>query len=148
MVGVSTKYKSLQLEASNNCASRPILGRVTTVLVVDDERAQRELLWRWLDRWGYSVFTAADAATALAMMAAHPADIMVTGMRMPEHDGLWLIERVSANWPRTAIIMASGVVEIEAMQKAQRLGAVDYVTKPFGKELLHQALERAEKKLA
>ena len=117
-----------------------------TVLVVDDEETQRELLRRWLDLWGYGVFTAGDAATALEMMAAQPADIMVTGVRMPEHDGLWLIERVSANWPNTAIILATGVVEDEVVKKARRLGALDCVTKPFGRELLRQALDRAEQK--
>jgi len=117
-----------------------------TVLVVDDEETQRELQRRWLDSWGYGVFTAGDAATALEMMAAQPADIMVTGVRMPEHDGLWLIERVSANWPNTAIILATGVMEDEVVKQARLLGALDCVTKPFGRELLRQALDRAEQK--
>ena len=118
------------------------------MLVVDDERAQRELLRRWLDSWSYDVRLAADAREALAAMLAQPADILLADIRMPGHDGLWLIERVRAKWPRTAIIVASGVAELEAVKKAQRLGAVDYVTKPFGREVIKQALERAEQTLA
>ncbi len=117
------------------------------VLVVDDEQGVREILRRWLDRWGYDVRVAADAREALEAMLLAPADILLTDIKMPDHDGLWLVERVRAKWPRTAIVMATGVVELEAVKKAQRLGAVDYVTKPFGRELLRQALERAEQKL-
>jgi CheY-like chemotaxis protein len=116
------------------------------VLVVDDEQGVREVLQRWLERWGYQVRVAAHAREALESMLAAPADILLTDIKMPDRDGLWLVERVRAKWPNTPIIVASGVVEMEAVKKAQRLGAVDYVTKPFGRELLHQALQRAEQK--
>ncbi len=118
------------------------------VLVVDDERVQRELLRRWLASWSYDVRIAADAREALEAMLAKPADILLADIKMPGHDGLWLLERVRAKWPRTAIIVASGVVELEAVRKARQLGAVDYVTKPYGRELLWQALDRAERRLA
>jgi FixJ family two-component response regulator len=57
--------------------------------------------------------------------------------------GVWLLERVRAKWPQTKIIMASGVVEMDVVKKSQRLGAIDFVTKPFGREMLRQALDRA-----
>jgi CheY-like chemotaxis protein len=50
---------------------------------------------------------------------------------MPGHDGFWLIERVRTKWPRTAITMAAGVMALDVVQKAQQLGAIDYVTKPL-----------------
>lgn len=113
------------------------------MLVVEDERAQRELLQRWIQPWGFSVRTAVDARAGLEAMLAEPADILLVDIRMPGRDGFWLIERVRAKWPHTAIIVATGVVELLAVRKAQNLGAVDYVTKPFGRELLRQALGRA-----
>lgn len=119
-----------------------------TLLVVDDEGPLRELLRRRLTDWGYRVMVAADAQAALEAMLAQPADIVLADINMPGHDGLWLMERVRAKWPRTAVILVTGVVELEAVKKAQRLGAVDYVTKPFGREMLRQALARAEQKLA
>ena len=113
------------------------------VLVVDDESRVTELLGRWLTRWNYEVNTAASAIEALESMLAQPCDIMLCDIRMPGQDGLWLAERVREKWPRTAIIMASGVMEVDDVMKSRKLGAVDYVTKPFGKELLLQALDRA-----
>ena len=62
---------------------------------------------------------------------------------MPGHDGFWLMAHVRAKWPRTMTIMATGNDDLDVVMKSQRAGAVDYVTKPFGRELLRQALARA-----
>ena len=113
------------------------------VLVVDDEPPVREFLTRWLQGWGYAVKQAGSAAEALEVMFAEPASIMLCDVKMPGHDGLWLAERVRTQWPHTAIIMATSDVEIRTVLKSRTLGAVDYVTKPFGRELLLQALHRA-----
>lgn len=115
-----------------------------TVLVVDDEPRVRELLRRWLEGWGYVVKLAGSATDALEVMLTTPASILVCDIRMSGHDGFWLIDRVRAKWPETAVIMASGVGDLDVVAKARRAGAVDYVTKPFGRELLWQALSRAE----
>jgi two-component system response regulator AtoC len=113
------------------------------VLVVEDESSNRELLRRWLVEWQHDVIVTASATEALEAMLAKPADVMLVDIRMPGHDGFWLIERVRPKWPRTAIIMATGVVEMDAVKKSQQLGAIDYVTKPFGRQLMKQALDRA-----
>jgi len=118
-----------------------------TVLVVDDERSQLDVLGRWLSQFGYPFRLAERAYVALEEMAADPADILLVDLIMPEHDGFWLIERVRTQWPRSVIIVATGVQDLDTVEKAKRLGAVDYVTKPFGRELLHQALVRAEGRL-
>jgi DNA-binding NtrC family response regulator len=118
-----------------------------TVLVVDDERSQLDVLGRWLLQFGYPFRLAERAHVALEEMAADPADILLVDLIMPEHDGFWLIERVRTQWPRSVIIVATGVQDLDTVEKAKRLGAVDYVTKPFGRELLHQALVRAEGRL-
>jgi CheY-like chemotaxis protein len=114
-----------------------------TVLIVDDERGSRDLLRRWLVGWGYGAMTAANATEALEAMLREAPQIMLVDIKMSGHDGFWLIERVRGKWPRTAIVIASDVVEIDALLRAQQLGAVDFVTKPFGRELLHEALDRA-----
>ena len=114
------------------------------VLIVDDEPAVRELLRRWLTRWGYErVRMAADATQALEAMLAEPASIMLVDINMPGHDGFWLIERVRTRWPHTAFIMATGASEMATVTKSRQVGAVDYVLKPFGHSLLQQALDRA-----
>ena len=114
-----------------------------TVLVVDDEPRVRELLRRWLEPWGYDVTEAGTASEALDVMLTEPASIVLLDIRMPGYDGFWLMERVRAKWPRTVIIMATGNDDLAVVMKSQRAGAVDYVTKPFGRELLRQALHRA-----
>ena len=62
---------------------------------------------------------------------------------MPRYDGFWLVERVRAKWPRTAIVMATAVDDLETVLKAKRAGVLDYLTKPLNRELLRQTLSRA-----
>ena len=113
------------------------------VLVVDDEESIRKLLTRWLVAWGYESKEAANATVALELMVADPAAIILCDVMMPVHDGIWLAEQVRARWPQTAVIMASSAQDMETVMRMRKQGAVDYVTKPFGREMLHQALLRA-----
>jgi DNA-binding NtrC family response regulator len=113
------------------------------VLVVDDEDAIRQLLARWLAGWGYEAKQAGNAEDAIAIMAAEPAAILLCDVMMPVHDGIWLAEQVRARWPETAVIMASSAQDMETVMRMRKQGAVDYVTKPFGREMLRQALHRA-----
>jgi CheY-like chemotaxis protein len=117
------------------------------VLVVDDEDAIRQLLARWLAGWGYETKQAGNAEDAIDIMAAEPADIMLCDVLMPVHDGIWLAEQVRGRWPQTAVIMASSAQDMETVMRMRKQGAVDYVTKPFGREMLRQALQRASGKL-
>ena len=113
------------------------------VLIVDDEEPIRLLLSRWLQTWGYEARVAVSAADAIAQLETAPASIVLCDVMMPVHDGLWLVDRIRERWPDTAIIMASGVQDIETVKSTQRKGAVDFVPKPFGREQLRQALQRA-----
>ena len=118
-----------------------------SVLVVDDEEPIRRLLTRWLADWGYDAKEAANAEDAIVMMTAQPAEIILCDVNMPQHDGVWLAEQVHSRWPQTAVIMASGAQDMETVMRMRKQGAVDYVTKPFGREMLRQALQRASEKL-
>jgi two-component system NtrC family response regulator len=117
------------------------------VLVVDDEEAIRTLLRRWLSGWGYEAKQAGNADEAIEIMTAEPADIMLCDVMMPVHDGIWLAEQVRGRWPQTAVIMASSAQDMETVMRMRKQGAVDYVTKPFGREMLRQALQRASEKI-
>jgi CheY-like chemotaxis protein len=120
---------------------------MTHVLVVDDEEAIRRLLTRWLSGWGYEAKEAANADEALEMLATQPADIILCDVMMPVHDGIWLAEQVRARWPQTAVIMASSAQDMDTVVRMRKQGAVDYVTKPFGREMLRQALQRASERI-
>jgi CheY-like chemotaxis protein len=118
------------------------------VLVVDDEDSIRRLLTRWLSGWGYESKEAGNANEAIERMAAEPAAIILCDVMMPVHDGIWLAEQVRERWPQTAVIMASSAQDMETVMRMRKQGAVDYVTKPFGREMLRQALLRASDKLS
>ena len=117
------------------------------VLIVDDEEPIRRLLARWLSGWGYEAKQAGNADEAIEIMTAQPADIMLCDVMMPVHDGIWLAEQVRGRWPQTAVIMASSAQDMETVMRMRKQGAVDYVTKPFGREMLRQALQRASNRL-
>ena len=117
------------------------------VLVVDDEESIRKLLTRWLEGWGYESREAANATAAIEQMSIEPATIMLCDVMMPVHNGVWLAEQVRARWPETAVIMASSAQDMDTVTRMRQQGAVDYVTKPFGREMLRQALQRASEML-
>jgi response regulator RpfG family c-di-GMP phosphodiesterase len=113
-----------------------------SVLVVDDENGARDLMTRWLESGGYSVTTAASAEEALRRLNAQPAAVALCDIRMPGHDGVWLAERIRQQFPETAVIMATGVHDADAAVQTLRQGVIDYLTKPFGKQRLREAVTR------
>jgi CheY-like chemotaxis protein len=117
------------------------------VLVVDDEESIRKLLLRWLAGWGYEAKEAGSANDAIELMTVEAAAIILCDVMMPEHDGIWLAEQVRDRWPQTAVIMASSAQDMDTVMRMRKQGAVDYVTKPFGREMLRQALLRANERL-
>jgi DNA-binding NtrC family response regulator len=113
------------------------------ILVVDDEALIRDVLSRRLTQWGHEVVMAPSAEAALAEMEKAPAQIVFSDVIMPLHDGLWLAKQLRERWPETIIVAVSGALEVQTVVKMRQYGAIDYVTKPIGREMLHQALERA-----
>jgi two-component system response regulator VicR len=113
------------------------------VLVVDDEKPIRDILRRRLEGWGYVVKEAANASAALELMLAERAAFAIVDIRMPGHDGLWLVEQIRERW-HIPIIMATGADDMASVERSRQLGAIDYVLKPFDRELLRQAVTRAE----
>jgi FixJ family two-component response regulator len=114
-----------------------------TILVVDDEAAVRELMGRWLRAQGHQVVCVSSADEALAIAAAETPAIALCDIRMPGRDGLWLASRLRLDYPDTAVIMATGVNDVSAAVASLRHGVVDYLTKPFGRDRLRDAVVRA-----
>ena len=113
------------------------------ILVVDDEAPIRDILSRRLTQWGHDVVTAQGAEAALQEMATSPAQIVFSDVIMPVFDGVWLAKEIRERWPDTVVVAVSGAQEMSTVVKMRQYGAIDYVTKPIGREMLHQALERA-----
>jgi response regulator RpfG family c-di-GMP phosphodiesterase len=117
-------------------------GGPSKVLIVDDENGVRDLMSRWLEAGGYRVTTAANAEEALGRLEDVAPAVALCDIRMPGHDGLWLAERIRQRSPETAVIMATGVHDVGPAVESLRSGVIDYLTKPFGRDRLREAVLR------
>jgi response regulator RpfG family c-di-GMP phosphodiesterase len=113
-----------------------------SVLVVDDENGARDLVSRWLKTTGYQVTTAASADEALTHVHDDAPAVALCDIRMPGHDGLWLAQQIRHDAPETAVIMATGVHDVGSAVVSLRQGVIDYLTKPFGRDRLRDAVMR------
>ena len=113
-----------------------------SVLVVDDEPGIRDILARWLAGGGYDVQTAASADEALRYVHDHPPAVALCDIRMPGRDGLWLAQHIRRASPETAVIMATGVQDVNSAVTSLRQGVIDYLTKPFGRDRLRESVLR------
>jgi DNA-binding NtrC family response regulator len=111
------------------------------VLVVDDDEGVRRVLSRWVADMGCTVQAAADADSALDIMRDHQVDVALVDVRMPGHDGIWLIDQARRLYPQTAMVLATGLLEMDPMVTL-RPGVVGYIVKPFNREDLAQVIER------
>ncbi len=113
-----------------------------TVLVVDDEESSRTLCSDVSAAAGLRVRVAPTTEQALEVLDQYPVDIVITDLRVPELGGLELIKRVRASYPQVAVIVLTQYGTIESAVEAIRLGATDYLTKPFHVSELRSKLER------
>jgi putative two-component system response regulator len=117
-------------------------ARAHSVLIVDDENNVRSLMVRWLEAGGFQVTTAGSADEALGRLQESPPAVALCDIRMPGHDGVWLAERIRQEYPETAVIMATGVQDVGPAVQMLRHGVIDYLTKPFGRDRLREAVTR------
>jgi DNA-binding NtrC family response regulator len=114
---------------------------MSSVLIVDDEPGMREILRRWLAP-DYAVREAPDADAAVEMLASAPSDVVVCDVRMPGHDGLWLVAQIRERLPQTAIILATGLDSVPPHVSLQA-GVIEYLVKQFQREGVRMAVKRA-----
>ena len=112
------------------------------LLIVDDEAATRSLCNDVALEAGLHVYTSSTTEQALDIMDQYPIDIVVTDLKIPQLGGLELIKRIRASNPQVSIIVLTQYGTIETAIEATRLGAADYVTKPFHVAELRTKLDR------
>ena len=100
------------------------------------------MLSRLLTSAGYEVDLASDADVALQMMRTAPADVAVVDIRMPGHDGLWLIEKLQHRYPDTAIVVATGIHDLDPRITLSP-GIAGYIVKPFDIDRMLKAVADA-----
>mgnify|MGYP001313555957 CR=1 FL=1 len=116
---------------------------IGTILIVDDEEAIRSILSRKLEVDGYHCEVAADGKEALWKAFMKDFDLVLMDIKMPGLSGMEALPQMVTNHPDTCVIMMTAVVYTETAVQAMRLGAYDYVTKPFDLDDLSMRVEKA-----
>src|SRR5947199_6290300 len=118
----------------------------TRVLVVDDERSMRELLAIMLKQAGHDVTVADGGEAAIRALQSNAFDLVITDLRMRQVDGLAVLRAAKEHSPQTVVLVVTAFASTETAVEAMKLGAYDYLTKPFKldeiKLTIANALER------
>jgi len=114
-----------------------------TILVVDDEAVVREVLVGFLTSLGYTVHEAENGEHGVRMATERRYDIVFTDIKMPGISGVQVLERVKAVEPTTQVIVLTGYGSVESAVECMKLGAFDYVGKPFHLEAIEVLVKRA-----
>ena len=118
-------------------ATEPIAGqRPPRILVVDDERSMRELLAIVLRREGYEVLLAENGRSAVDMLERETVDLLISDIKMPDLSGVEVLRAAKRIDPDILGIMITAFASTDTAVEAMRLGACDYLSKPFDIDLL------------
>jgi DNA-binding NtrC family response regulator len=113
-----------------------------TALIVEDENATRDLCCDVVTESGLRARTASTTEQALEILEQFPVDIVITDLRVPQMGGIELLRRIREMYPQTSVMVLTQYGTIESAVEATRMGAVDYVTKPFHVPDLRSKLDR------
>jgi two-component system response regulator PilR (NtrC family) len=113
------------------------------ILVVDDESSMRDLLAITLRQAGWEVTQADGGEAAVAALEDETFDLVITDLRMRRVDGLDVLRSVKERSPRTMVIVITAYASTETAVEAMKLGAYDYITKPFKLEEIRLTVEKA-----
>jgi len=116
------------------------------ILVIDDEESIRRLLEKELTSSSREVFTAADAAQALDMVRRRWFDVVIMDLLLPDSSDLDLLIKVRDSSPCTEVVMITGHGDIDSAVEAMKLGACDFIPKPFNLDRLDLVVEKAHQR--
>ncbi len=116
------------------------------ILVVDDEEIVLKSCRKILEGGGHEVFTALSGQEAFNLLKREPIDIVITDIKMPGIDGMQVLERVKTEYPDVLVIIITGYSTVQSAVQAMKLGAFDYVPKPFTPDEVLVVVEKALEK--
>jgi DNA-binding NtrC family response regulator len=106
------------------------------ILVIDDEDIVRVSCSRTLRPEGYELSMAKNGEEGLRMLGEGSFDLVLTDLKMPNMDGIEVLANIKKNWPATDVVIVTGYQTVETAVKAIKLGAFDYIEKPFTPDAL------------
>jgi DNA-binding NtrC family response regulator len=113
------------------------------ILVIDDEDIVRTSCSRALAPEGYEVKLAKNGLEALKMISEEKCDIVLTDLKMPDMDGIEVLKKIKEGWPEIEVIIITGYQTVDTAVKSIKLGAFDYIEKPFTPDALLAAVAKA-----
>jgi DNA-binding NtrC family response regulator len=116
-----------------------------TVLIIDDEKSFTEEIQELLQNKGYKAFAANTARQGLNILKCHEIDLLILDIRLPGVNGLDILKDVKVLYPSLEVIIVSAHGDMESVIRAMRLGALDYLRKPFRHVDFQIAIERTQK---
>lgn len=122
-------------------------GERERILVVDDEESVRTLLKRTLTEAGYDVVTAANGQEALDKVSQLQVRVVLSDIKMPGISGIEVLRKLTADHPDICVIMATAVADTQTAVDVMKLGAYDYISKPFNRDDLVMRVRKAIEKL-
>lgn len=109
---------------------------MSNILVVDDEQSYRQLLTLVFQTDGHNVRTAMNGREALSALSKEPAELIVSDVRMPDMDGISLLREAKSIYPDIGMVMMTAFATVDTAREAFKLGADDFIQKPFDVEEL------------
>jgi len=116
------------------------------LLVIDDEENMRHMLCTLLEKAGYSVDTAEDGSAGLIKVTDNPYDFVLCDLKMPDCDGMEFLRSAGDKINKTTVIMMSAFGTIDLALEAMKLGAYDFISKPFKSDEVLLSLKKAEER--
>ncbi len=118
------------------------------ILIVDDEQSYRQLLSLVFQTDGNNIRTAMNGRQALEALQEEPADIIISDVKMPDMDGIELLRNVRETLPDIGVVLMTAFASVETAREAFKLGADDFITKPFDVEELKLIVRKTLEKQA
>lgn len=119
---------------------------MSNILIVDDEQSYRQLLTLVFESDGHSIRTASNGREAVQLVAVEPPDVIVSDVRMPDMDGIEMLRAVRETHADLGVVFMTAHASVESAREAFKLGADDFVTKPFDVEELKLIVKKTLEK--
>ena len=121
---------------------------MSNILIVDDEQSYRQLLSLVFEGDGHTIRTASNGREALSLLQNEPADVVISDVRMPDMDGIEMLSSVRETQPDLGVVLMTAFASVETAREAFKLGADDFIQKPFDVEELKLIVRKTLEKQA